>query len=191
MFKSIYKKVLVLANHKLAIYYLAILSFFESFILPYPPPDILLAPMVLKKPLKGYKFALICTLFSVFGGVVGYAIGVFAIDFIIPILEKLHYLDKLEIVKNWFDEYGILIVFVAGFSPMPYKVFTIGAGIMSMPLLPFVLISLFARGLRFFLVAFIVKKFGNKCDEFLQKYVDYFGYGIIILMVLFIGYKML
>jgi membrane protein YqaA with SNARE-associated domain len=191
MFKKLYKQVLNWAENKYSIYYLAILSFVESFVLPYPPPDILLAPMVLKNQAKAWKFALICTIFSVLGGIVGYFIGVFGLDLIMPLIERMQWVAKLEQIKIWFEEYGVLIVFVAGFSPIPYKLFTIGGGMMSMAFLPFVLISFIARGLRFFLVAFIVKKFGDKCDEFLQKYVDYLGWLVVIFAVLFIGYKIL
>lgn len=191
MFKKLYTIVLTWAAHKYSVYYLGLLSMAESAILPYPPPDILLAPMVLKSPQNGWKFAFICTLFSIIGGIIGYAIGYFALDLIMPFIEKMGWVSKLDTVKLWFDEYGILIVFVAGFSPIPYKIFTIGAGIMSMAFLPFVFISFLARGLRFFLVAFIVKKFGDECDEFLQKYVDYLGWLVVILVAIFIGYKVL
>lgn len=191
MFKKLYNTVLDWAKHKYSIYYLSVLSMVESFILPYPPPDILLAPMTLKNPQKGWWFALVCTVFSVIGGAIGYAIGYFAIDIITPFIEQMNWGAKLEQIKIWFEEYGVLIVFVAGFSPIPYKLFTIGAGMLSMAFLPFVIISFIARGLRFFLVAFIVKKFGDKCDEFLQKYVDYLGWLVVVLIGLFIGYKML
>jgi membrane protein YqaA with SNARE-associated domain len=189
MFKKLYNTVLTWAAHKYSIYYLGVLSMVESFILPYPPPDILLAPMTLKNPHRGLWFAFICTVFSVIGGSIGYIIGYFAIDIIMPIVVSMGWEAKLEQAKVWFEEYGILIVFIAGFSPIPYKIFTIGAGIMSMAFLPFVIISFIARGLRFFLVAFIVQKTGDKCDEFLQKYVNYLGWIVVILIILFIGYK--
>ncbi|VVH55452.1 FIG139438: lipoprotein B [uncultured Gammaproteobacteria bacterium] len=164
------------------------MSFIESFILPYPPPDVLLAPMVLKKPEKAYQFTLICTALSVLGGVVGYFLGALLIDVIQPLLVKLHYIDKLETVKTWFAEYGIWIVALAGFSPMPYKIFTLGAGIANMALLPFILISLLARGTRFFLVAFFVKKLGDACDIWLKKYIDRLGYILIIIIALGLWY---
>lgn len=189
MFKFLYNKTLEFAKHKYSIYYLAVLSMIESFILPYPPPDILLAPMTLKSPQNAWKFAFICTIFSVIGGVIGYIIGYFAIDLIMPFIEKMHWLSKLDEIKIWFEEYGVLIIFMAGISPIPYKLFTIGAGITSMAFLPFALISLITRALRFFLVAFIVKKFGNECDKFLQKYVNYLGWVVVILVLLFIGLK--
>jgi membrane protein YqaA with SNARE-associated domain len=189
IFSQFYIKVLTWAQHKYSIYYLAFLSAVESFILPYPPPDIMLAPMALKKLNKAYYFALITTIFSVIGGVIGYILGYFFLDLISPIITNLGYDAKLITLKEWFNEYGVLIVFVAGFSPVPYKIFTIGGGIMAMSFLPFVLISFISRGLRFYLVAFFVRKYGEKCDDFLRKYIDYLGYLIIILAIIFIGYK--
>jgi membrane protein YqaA with SNARE-associated domain len=188
IFSKLYHKTLEWAQSKHAVYWLSLISFIESFILPYPPPDVLLAPMVLKKPEKAYQFTLICTALSVLGGVVGYFLGALLIDVIQPLLVKLHYIDKLETVKTWFAEYGIWIVALAGFSPMPYKIFTLGAGIANMALLPFILISLLARGTRFFLVAFFVKKLGDACDIWLKKYIDRLGYILIIIIALGLWY---
>jgi membrane protein YqaA with SNARE-associated domain len=189
IFSKFYYKVLTWAEHKYSVYYLALLSTIESFILPYPPPDIMLAPMALKKLNKAYYFALITTIFSVIGGIIGYILGYFFLDLITPFIETLGYTHKLATLKDWFNEYGVLIVFVAGFSPIPYKIFTIGGGIMAMSFLPFVVISFISRGLRFYLVAFLVKKYGEKCDDFLRKYIDYLGYLVIILAIIFIIYK--
>ena len=184
MFKKIYDAILRLASHKLAVYYLATLSFFESFILPYPPPDVMLAPMVLKKPNKAWYFAFITTIFSVLGGIVGYFLGFFGFEFLMPFFEKMHYLEKIDVIKDWFSQYGILIVFIAGFSPLPYKLFTIVAGALSMSLLPFIFISFISRGLRFFLVALVVKLFGKKADAWLNKYVDRLGWSLVVIIVI-------
>lgn len=185
IFSKLYYKILGWAQSKYAVYWLSLVSFIESFILPYPPPDVLLAPMVLKKPNSAYQFTLICTVLSVLGGVVGYFLGALLIDVIQPFLIKLQYADKLETVKGWFTQYGIWIMAIAGFSPMPYKIFTIGAGISNMALLPFILISLLARGIRFFLVAFCVRRFG---DIWLKKYIDHLGYILIIIVALGVWY---
>lgn len=184
MFKKIYDAVLRLAEHKLAIYYLAIVSFVESFILPYPPPDVMLAPMVLRNPNKVWYFALITTIFSVLGGIVGYFLGLFGFEFLMPFFEKMHYLEKIDIIKGWFDEYGVLIVFIAGFSFLPYKLFTIIAGALSMPLLPFIFISFISRGLRFFIVALVVKLFGKKADVWLSKYVNRLGWSLVFIIIM-------
>lgn len=188
IFSTLYLNILNWSKSRHAHYYLAFLSFVESFVLPYPPPDVLLAPMALEQTEKAYKFALITTIFSVLGGIVGYLIGHFFIDFIMPFLTKMHYLDKLSIIQEYFKEYGVLIIAIAGFSPIPYKIFTIGAGMASMVFLPFVLMSFVARGTRFFLVAFLVKKFGSSCDAWLKKYIDRLGYVLIIIIVIGIWY---
>lgn len=181
LFSWSYLAILSWAQKKTAIYYLWGLSFLESFILPYPPPDVLLAPLALKQTSKAYYFALTTTLFSVLGGIVGYSIGYFSYDLILPWLENMNYLSKLESLKLWFSQYGIWTIAIAGFSPIPYKLFTILAGFLSMALLPFILISFCARGLRFFLVAWFVKKLGTQCDALLKKYIDYLGYSVLLL----------
>ncbi len=189
IFSYLYNKTLQYSKSKYATYWLGGISFVESFILPYPPPDVLLAPMVLAKPIKAYKYALICAVFSVLGGVAGYFIGASAMGVVEPLLHKLGYMDKIDIIMNWFNEYGILIVFLAGFSPLPYKIFTIGAGIVGIALAPFVLISLISRGARFFLVAYLARRFGDNCDIWLQKYIDKLGWAIVAVVILFVAVK--
>ncbi|MBE8189896.1 MAG: DedA family protein [Candidatus Thioglobus sp.] len=188
IFSSLYNLVLSWAKSRFSLYYLCALSFVESFVLPYPPPDLLLAPMALKNPNQAYRFAFFCTISSVLGGIFGYLIGSFFIDLAMNFFTEMNYLGKLNLVKSWFDEYGILIIAIAGFSPIPYKIFTITAGIVAMAFLPFVLMSIFARGARFFLVAFFVKKFGNSCDVWLQKYIDRLGYGLILIIIIGVWY---
>ncbi len=188
IFSKGYNKLLDLTQSKWAVCWLLLISFVESFVLPYPPPDILLAPMALKKPHKAYQFALMCTILSVLGGVAGYFLGALLIDVVTPLLIKLNYIDKLETVGQWFAQYGPWIIITAGFSPVPYKIFTIGAGIANMALLPFVLMSLLARGVRFFLVVFFVKKFGNDCDTWIKKHIDRLGYVLIIVIVFGLWY---
>ncbi len=188
LFSKIYQKALDWAQSKYAVYWLSSISFVESFILPYPPPDILLAPMALKKPQKAYQFALICTVFSVLGGMIGYYLGAFLLDVLTPLLVKLHYIDKIDTIQLWFKEYGIWVIAIAGFSPIPYKIFTISAGIVNIAFLPFVLMSLLARGARFFLIAFFVRKLGDACDIWLKKYIDRLGYALIVVIGLGIWY---
>ena len=188
IFSILYLQILNWAKSRYAQYYLAFLSFVESFILPYPPPDVLLAPMALKQTEKAYKFALITTVFSVLGGIVGYYLGAFLLEAITPLLIKLHYTDKLDTIILLFEQYGVWIIAIAGFSPLPYKVFTIGAGVVSMAFLPFVLMSFVARGARFFLVTFLVRKFGSNCDLWLRKYIDRLGYILIVVIVIGVWY---
>ncbi len=188
IFSILYLQILNWAKSRYAQYYLAFLSFVESFILPYPPPDVLLAPMALEQTEKAYKFALITTVFSVLGGIVGYYLGAFLLEAITPLLIKLHYTDKLDTIILLFEQYGVWIIAIAGFSPLPYKVFTIGAGVVSMAFLPFVLMSFVARGARFFLVTFLVRKFGSNCDLWLRKYIDRLGYILIVVIVIGVWY---
>lgn len=183
IFSKLYFKILNWAEHKKAVYYLAFLSFIESSLLPYPPPDVMLAPMVLKKMENAFSLAFITTIFSVTGGVFGYVLGMIGYELLLPFFEKMNYIDKLANVKLWFDEYGVWVVFIAGFSPIPYKLFTIMAGVLSMALLPFVLASIVARGARFFLVAYFVYHFGEKCDEWLRKYIDGIGWLVVVIAI--------
>jgi membrane protein YqaA with SNARE-associated domain len=181
IFSKIYQKSLNLAQNKFAVYWLSVISFLEASVLPYPPPDILLAPMVLKQPNKAYSFASIATIFSVLGGLVGYLLG----DILLHFLLNYELLDPeyINLIKDFFDKYGIWVVGIAAFSPIPYKLATISAGSMAMPLLPFIVISLIARGMRYYLVAGLVKAYGNTCDKWLKKYIDYLGYAFIIIAI--------
>ena len=188
IFSKIYRTILTWSENKKSSYYLMALSFFESCILPYPPPDILLMPIVLKNPERKYKLALMTTLYSVLGGVFGYFIGYFAYDIMQSFFIEMNYEKALNMVMLWFDKYGVWAVIIAGFSPIPYKLFTISAGFLSMALLPFILASLFSRGMRFFLVSVIVAKFGDSCDVWLKKYIDLIGYGVLLLGVVIYFY---
>jgi len=153
MFKKLYVQTLLWARHKHAEKYLCALSFAESSFFPIPP-DVMLAPMALAMPDKAFKLALFTTIFSVLGGMLGYAIGFFLFDSISPWLQETHYWGKYLMAENWFKEWGFWAIFVAGFSPIPYKVFTLAAGALQMFFLPFILASLVGRGARFFLVSF-------------------------------------
>ena len=188
-FHSIYNKILEYSSSRFAILWLSVISFLESIILPVPLQDLLLASMSLRNRSKAFYFAAICTIASVLGAVLGYYIGVQAENHILPILINLDYESKFETAQMYFQTYGIYIILIAGFSPIPYKVFTIAAGMMSMSLLPFVVFSLIARGARYFLISFLVRKFGKMADAWLNKYIDWLGYLLIIAIALFIWYE--
>lgn len=175
MFSYLYKKVLGWARHKHAIGYLSALSFAESSFFPIPP-DVMLAPMALASPKRAYWFALVTTIASVLGGILGYCIGQFAFDVIEPWLHQFHYWDKYLLAKSWFDEWGFWAIFIAGFSPIPYKVFTIAAGTLSMPLLPFIFASFIGRGARFFLVSALLAFGGERLENVLHVYVNRIGW---------------
>ena len=182
LFSSLYERVMRWAAHRHAQWYLAGLSFAESSFFPIPP-DVMLAPMALADTKKAWRFALIATLFSVIGGAAGYAIGMFAFDMVQPLLEKAGYMDKYQLAVNWFSEWGVWVVFIAGFSPIPYKLFTIAGGVVAMAFLPFILASLIGRGARFFIVAGLMAWGGEKMDQLLRQYVDRIGWVVVALAI--------
>jgi len=184
IFSALYDWTLKWAKHKFAPHILAFLSFAESVIFPIPP-DVLLAPMVLSKPEKAWKLASITTIASVVGGVCGYILGYLMFDpWIQPIINELGYQHRLDQVMNWFAEYGVWVVFIAGFSPIPYKLFTVSAGLLHMAFLPFLLASAIGRGMRFFLVAGLIQWGGAAMEEKLRQWVDKIGWAIVIIIII-------
>jgi membrane protein YqaA with SNARE-associated domain len=183
LFSVLYDRVLQWSAHPLAERYLAALSFAESSFFPIPP-DVMLAPMTLAQPRRGWRYAAVTTVASVLGGMAGYAIGWLGIDAVAPQLERLGYLDTYETAVAWFEEYGFLAILAAGFSPIPYKIFTIAAGALTMFFPGFVLASLLGRGARFFLVAGIIVIGGPRMEPLLRKYVDRIGWATVVVIVL-------
>ena len=175
-------KMLEWSKHPKAPWFLGALSFAESSFFPIPP-DVMLAPMVLAKPRSAWRLATITTVASVLGGMAGFAIGMFALDIIEPMLRDWGKWETYEHARDWFAEWGIWAVFIAGFSPIPYKIFTIAAGAMSMAFLPFVVASAVGRGARFFLVAGLIAWGGPKFEAKLREYVDVIGWSIVALIV--------
>ena len=174
MFNTLYKKCLELAAHKSSKYYLAIVSFVESSFFPIPP-DVMIIPMVISKKNDFIKIFLIATIFSVLGGILGYLIGALFIDIGMQIMSLYNYEDKLINLKNnllnrdgFYAWLGIL--FLAGFTPLPYKVFTIASGLIGFNILIFILISMISRGLRFFIVSYFSYKFGDLFTQFMDKH---------------------
>lgn len=185
LFSRLYERVMHWAEHRHAPWYLGGLSFAESSFFPIPP-DVMLAPMALARTDRAWRFATITTIFSVLGGMLGYLIGYLAFGQIEPWLQTSHYWDRYQQAVAWFDEWGVWAIFIAGFSPIPYKIFTIAAGAISMAFLPFVLASVVGRGARFFLVAGLMKWGGKSMEEKLHRYVDILGWLVVALVVLFI-----
>ena len=198
MFKNLYKKCLDLAGHKSSKYYLAIVSFVESSFFPIPP-DIMIIPMVISKKSDFKKIFLITTIFSVLGGVLGYVIGAFFFEFGNYIMNFYGYEDKLfNIKENLVSNDGFYawlgILFLAGFTPLPYKVFTIASGLIGFNLFIFILISLISRGLRFFIVSYFSHKFGNLFSKFIDehgsKWFTITGLSIVIIgIVIYLIFK--
>ena len=190
MFNNLYKKCLDLAAHKSSKYYLAIVSFVESSFFPIPP-DIMIIPMVISKKNDFIKIFLITTIFSVLGGMLGYLIGAFFFDFGSQIMSFYGYENKLSNIKeNLVNSDGFYawlgILFLAGFTPLPYKVFTIASGLISFNFFIFIVISLVSRGLRFFIVSYLSYKFGNLFTEFMEKHGSEW-FTIIGLIIVIIG----
>jgi membrane protein YqaA with SNARE-associated domain len=190
LFEPIYERVLLWSRHRHAERYLAAMSFAESSFFPIPV-DVMLAPMVLATRDRWIRLAATATVFSVLGGVAGYAIGYGLFDTIEPWLKESHYWDAYLTSRSWFDEYGVWVVFVAGFSPIPYKVFTIAAGVAVLSLPGFIIASLIGRAGRFFLVAGLVRAGGQRFEDSLQKYVERIGWAVVVLVAVVIAWFMM
>ena len=197
MFNTLYKKCLILAAHKSSKYYLAFISFIESSFFPIPP-DVMVIPMVISKKNDFIKIFIIATIFSVLGGIFGYLIGAFFFDLGMQIMNFYDYQDKVINLKNnllnndgFYAWLGIL--FLAGFTPLPYKVFTICSGLIGFNILIFILISLISRGLRFFIVSYLSYKFGDLFTQFMDKHGSkwFTIIGILIVMIVLIIYMMI
>ncbi len=172
IFRQLYDKIINWSKHRHAPYYLAGVSFIESSVFPIPP-DVMLIPMVLSKPTKAWHYAAITTFASILGGILGYALGLFAFEFIgDPLLQTFGYQEAYAKVVKWFEHYGFIAVFVAGFTPIPYKLFTIAAGATMMPLFPFIIASILGRTIRFFVVVWGIKGLGKKFEPLLLEYID-------------------
>jgi membrane protein YqaA with SNARE-associated domain len=184
MFESIYQGVMRFSRRREAPYYLSLLSFVESFILPFPPPDVMLAPMSLAHPSRAMRFAALTLLFSVLGGLVGYLIGAFLFDLAEPFIIAWGYQARFEKVTTWFEHWGFWAVLVAGFSPVPYKLFTIAAGVLNLALIPFVLASIIGRGARFFMLAWCLARYGPAIEPKLVRYIEYIGWTVVGLLSL-------
>ena len=183
LFTKLYDIALVWAKHRHAERYLAGMSFAESVIFPIPP-DVMLAPMSLAQPSKAWRYATFATVASVFGGILGYLLGFWLFEPVVdPLIMQMGWQEKFNTALSWFKEYGVWVIFLAGFSPIPYKVFTIGAGLLHMAFLPFLLASAVGRGARFFLVSGLMKWGGVNMEQKLRQYIEALGWGLVILVV--------
>ena len=185
LFSRLYDRVMAWALHPNAQWYLFGLSFAESSFFPVPP-DVMLAPMALANTRKAWRYALLTTAASVLGGIAGYLLGYFAFEMIAPWLQAAGYGDKYQQAVTWFEIWGIWVIFIAGFAPIPYKLFTISAGVTAMAFMPFVLASVMGRGARFFLLAALMVWGGTRMEQLLRRYVDVFGWLLVVLVMLVI-----
>ena len=181
--KACYDYFIDLAARPNANYFLFFVAFAESSFFPIPP-DIMIITMVLALPSKAYKIAFVATFASVLGGFFGYGIGVFFFDLIAkPILNFYGYMQQFDSFKNYYHEWGAWIVFGAGITPFPYKVITIASGVVHLDLLTFILASVIARGMRFYLVAWLLKKYGEPMKVFIEKNLGFLSILFLILLV--------
>ena len=191
MFQSLYKKCLNLAAHKSSNLYLGIVSFTESSFFPIPP-DVMIIPMVIAKKKEYFKIFLIASLFSVLGGIFGYLLGYLFYDLAIHVIEFYGYENKVENLKTSLSQGSgffawLSILFLAGFTPLPYKAFTIASGVVAFSLPVFIVVSLISRSLRFFIIAYLSYKFGDLFTEFMEKHGSKWFTIIGILIVIVLG----
>ena len=191
MFQSLYKKCLNLAAHKSSNLYLGIVSFTESSFFPIPP-DVMIIPMVIAKKKEYLKIFLIASIFSVLGGIFGYLIGYLFYDLAIHVIEFYGYENKVENLKTSLSQGSgffawLSVLFIAGFTPLPYKAFTIASGVVGFSLPVFIVVSLISRSLRFFIVAYLSYKFGDLFTEFMEKHGSKWFTIIGILIVIVLG----
>jgi len=183
MMKRAYDWMMRSAAHEKAPQALFWVAFVESSIFPIPP-DVMLIPMVLARRAQAWVYATICTIGSVIGGVAGYAIGYFLFEYIgQPILRLYGYGDSFQDIARWFNEWGVWILLIKGMTPFPYKVLTIAAGAFHMSIVPFIVASIAARAMRFFLVAGLLYWFGAPIREFIERHLSILTTAFVVLLV--------
>ena len=197
MFQTLYKKCLELAAHKSSNFYLGLVSFIESSFFPIPP-DAMIVPMVIARKKEYLKIFLIASIFSVLGGIFGYLIGYLFFDLAMYVIEFYGYQNKVENLKLSMSQGSgffawLSILFLAGFTPLPYKAFTISSGLIAFNLPIFIIVSLISRSLRFFIVAYLSYKFGELFTEYMEKHGSkwFTIIGIIIVIIFIIIYLFL
>lgn len=182
IFSGLYNKCMQWAAHPHAERYLVGISIIESIFFPIPTA-LMVAPMAVARPDRAVRIALIATLTSVFGALFGYMLGYYAITLVVPIIEQVGYGDKYQVAQNWFAEWGFWAVVIAGFTPIPFKLFTISAGALSMAIAPFMLASLVGRSAHFFLVALLMAWAGPTMEPVVRKYIEWLGWLFVLIVI--------
>lgn len=183
MLRKTYDWMMEKAGHRYALAWLAAISFIESSIFPIPP-DVMLIPMVMAAPSRWLRIATVATVASVIGGYLGYAIGYLAMDSVgFAILDALHLHEGFDRLKPVIDEYGVWFILIKGMTPIPYKLITISAGAFHFDLAKFTFASVIARGLRFFLVAALLWRFGEPIRDFVEKRLKLVTTAFVVLLV--------
>ena len=191
MLRKLYDRVFDLARSRHATKALAVVSFAESSFFPIPP-DVMLAPMILARPQKAYVYAAVCTVASVLGGILGYAIGYFLTDLGLAIMRVLGHSDGLEQFRAWFDQWGLWVILIKGLTPIPYKLVTIASGLAAFSFPVFMAASVVTRGGRFFLEAWILKRWGPAMLAQVEKRLAMWCViGLVALVALIVVLKLL
>ncbi|MDN3565798.1 YqaA family protein [Paeniroseomonas aquatica] len=192
MLRALYDRVLALAAHRRAPAYLAGVSFAESSFFPIPP-DAMLIPMCVARPEMAYRYAGICTVASVLGGILGYIIGYFLFDALAaPVLAAYGYADAMIRFQGWYDQWGALVILIKGLTPIPYKIVTIASGAAHFSFVVFLVASIVTRGARFFLLAFLLRRFGPPIRDFIERRLTLVTTGAAAAIVLgFVALKFL
>lgn len=185
MIRPLYDKVIELSRRPYALPALSVLSFLESMIFPIPP-DVMLVPMCVAEPKRALRYATFCSIASVLGGVAGYAIGMFLWGEVGPwFMANVPGFspDKFESVQALYEKWNFVVVFSAGFSPIPYKLFTITAGVFGVSFWTFVLASAISRSARFFLVAYMLQRYGTQAKDFIERRLNILAFAFVVLLV--------
>ena len=181
--KKLYDWTIIKSKHPKAVWFLSLVSFSESSFFPIPP-DIILIPMIIAKRTRAWFYAFVCTISSVLGGLFGYCIGYFFYNSICKIILEYYGLtNQFIIFEEYYLKYGILIVIGAGITPFPYKFITIASGVFGLNVFLFTVVSFFSRGLRFYLLSFLLKFFGEKIEKLIDKYFNILAILFFVLLV--------
>ena len=189
IFQPLYERAILWARHPRAPILLTFLSFIEAIFFPVPP-ELMLAPMCVAAPRRGFYYASLSLLGSMFGMFVGYAIGYYAIDLAMPLIERMGYGGEFESIKQQAADNGFWLLLIAGFTPVPFKIFTLASGAVGMPLLPFFAGGAIGRGKRVFLVAGAIRLGGEKAEARLRKYIEPIGWGALVLLAVAVAWML-
>ena len=197
LFRPLYERALRWSRHPKAPSLLGGLSFAEAIVFPVMP-EVMLAPMCLAQPRRGFWFATISLAFSLLGAVVGYLLGHYAYELVKPLLESLGWLDKIDAQVTHLREItaespwkAFWLLVLAGFTPIPLKLFTWASGIVGIPMLPFLASMLVGRGKRVYLVAAAIRLGGERAERALHRWIEHIGWGVLVLLAAGIGWLLL
>jgi membrane protein YqaA with SNARE-associated domain len=190
IFQPLFDRAIVWARHPRAPWLLTLLSFVEAIFFPVAP-ELMLVPMCVAQPRKGFGYAGLSLLGSVLGMFVGYAVGYYALDWAMPYIEKMGYAGEFDRIKQEAADNGFWLLLIAGFTPVPFKIFTLASGAVGMPLLPFFAGATIGRGKRVFLVALAIRLGGEKAEATLRKYIEPIGWVALALLAGLVGWMVM